>query len=79
MKRFGAKVIVEGSDSLEAELAARRYGEKTGETYISPYNDLDVVAGQGTVGVELARQMDRIDRVFVSLGGGGLASGWPVT
>jgi threonine dehydratase len=44
-------------------------------TYVSPYNDPLVVGGQGTVGVELDRQLDRIDAVFVSLGGGGLISG----
>ena len=44
-------------------------------TYISPYNDLQVAAGQGTIGIELARQLDTFDAVFVSLGGGGLISG----
>jgi threonine dehydratase len=43
--------------------------------YLSPYNDFRVVAGQGTIGVELASDLDRIDVVFASLGGGGLISG----
>ena len=43
--------------------------------YISPYNDPQIVGGQGTIGLELERQLDRIDVVFVSLGGGGLISG----
>jgi len=42
---------------------------------VSPYNDPLVIAGQGTIGVELERQLDRIDAVFISLGGGGLISG----
>ena len=44
-------------------------------TYVSPYNDADVVAGQGTVGEEIHRQADRLDAVFVALGGGGLIAG----
>jgi threonine dehydratase len=44
-------------------------------TYLSPYNDPQVVGGQGTIAVELARQLERTDAVLVSLGGGGLISG----
>ena len=43
--------------------------------YVSPYNDVDVVAGQATVGVEIARQLDGVDVVLASLGGGGLIGG----
>ncbi len=62
-------------DSDETEMQARRVAEGTGRVYISPYNDLDVIAGQGTVGVELWRQCPALDAVFVSVGGGGLVSG----
>ena len=48
-----------------AELEARRKAQLQGKTYISPYNDLDVVAGQGTIGVELARQAPDLAAVFV--------------
>jgi threonine dehydratase len=44
-------------------------------TYISPYNDPQVIGGQGTIAVELAQQLDQIDMVFVALGGGGLICG----
>jgi threonine dehydratase len=44
-------------------------------TYVSPYNDPKVIGGQGTIGLELERQMENVDAVFVSLGGGGLAGG----
>ena len=54
---------------------ARRLAEQEERPYISPYNDPDVVAGQGTIGVELARQLPRADAVFIALGGGGLLSG----
>src|ERR1700744_734391 len=71
----GADVVVIDGPPIEAELAARRQSELQGKTYISPYNDLEVVAGQGTIGVELARQAPDLAAVFVSVGGGGLISG----
>jgi len=75
IERLGAEVQAIGDDPIEAEHHARQYATDRGMTYISPYNDPQVVGGQGTVGVELARQLDRIDAVFVALGGGGLISG----
>jgi threonine dehydratase len=60
---------------LTAELAARRAAEETERVYISPYNDRDVAAGQGTIGVELLRQAPGLDAVFVAVGGGGLIGG----
>jgi threonine dehydratase len=75
IRAFGAEVVVIDGPPIEAELEARRQAELQGKTYISPYNDLDVVAGQGTIGVELARQAPDLAAVFVSVGGGGLISG----
>jgi threonine dehydratase len=75
IERLGAEVRYHGQDCAEAEVHARRDAAERGMTYISPYNDLQVVGGQGTVGVELHRQLPQIDAVFVSLGGGGLISG----
>ena len=75
IKRLGAEVRVYGDDGVVAERYARAYAAEHGLTYVSPYNDLAVVAGQGTVGLELARQLDEIDTVLVALGGGGLVSG----
>jgi threonine dehydratase len=75
IRSLGAEVIVVEGPPIEAELAARHQAEIQGKTYISPYNDLDVVAGQGTIGVELARQAPELAAVFVSVGGGGLISG----
>ena len=75
IRALGAEVITLGGPPIEAELEARRQGQLQGKTYISPYNDLDVVAGQGTIGVELARQAPQLAAVFVSVGGGGLISG----
>ncbi|HEX9166770.1 MAG TPA: threonine/serine dehydratase [Gemmatimonadales bacterium] len=75
IRAWGATVHVHGQDGLETELEARRHAASRGLVYISPYNDPQVVAGQGTVGAELARQVDRIDAIFVSVGGGGLIGG----
>jgi threonine dehydratase len=64
-----------GIESGVTEAYARAVAERTGQVYISPYNDLDVIAGQGTIGVELWRQCPTLDAVFIAIGGGGLTSG----
>ena len=73
--QLGARVRVVGDDPLAAELAARLAASESGRSYVSPYNDPLVVAGQGTVAVELLRQLPDVDAVFVATGGGGLISG----
>lgn len=75
IRRLGAEVEFFGKDPLQAEIHARRHAEGNGQVYVSPYNDAAVIAGQGTIGVEVARQLESIDAVFVALGGGGLLSG----
>jgi threonine dehydratase len=75
VERLGAEIKFHGDDCAVAEAEARRYASENGMTYVSPYNDPKVVGGQGTIGIELERQLDRVDAVFVSLGGGGLISG----
>jgi threonine dehydratase len=75
IRRLGAEVRHYGDDALLSEEHARDYALQQDLVYISPYNDPQVVAGQGTIGVELARQLDRIDAVFVAVGGGGLIAG----
>jgi threonine dehydratase len=75
IRALGAEVVVIDGPPIQAELEARRQSELQGKTYISPYNDLEVVAGQGTIGVELARQAPELAAVFVAVGGGGLISG----
>jgi threonine dehydratase len=56
-------------------LAARAAAEKSGKVFISPYNDLEVMAGQGTIAVELCRHVPQADAVFIAVGGGGLIGG----
>jgi threonine dehydratase len=75
IEAMGARIRLAGEDPLTAELAARRAAEAAGRVFISPYNDLEVVAGQGTIAVELARQLPDLDAVFVAVGGGGLIAG----
>lgn len=66
-----------GEDAIEAERAARAEAERSGRRFVSPYNDPDIVAGQGTVGREMDRSRagEPLDAVLVPVGGGGLASG----
>lgn len=75
IRSWGAEVRVHGNDSLVTEIEARRYAATEGMAYLSPYNDGDVIAGQGTLGMELAEQVHDLDAVFLALGGGGLAAG----
>jgi threonine dehydratase len=75
IRALGAAVVIIDGPPIDAELEARRQAQIQGKTYISPYNDLDVVAGQGTIGIELARQAPELAAVFVAVGGGGLISG----
>lgn len=75
IRAFGAELVIVDAPPLEAELLARRTAQAEGLTYISPYNDLDVVAGQGTLGVELFKQEPALDAVFMSVGCGGLIGG----
>lgn len=75
IRAYGAELIVLDIDPLQVELFARAEAERSGRTFVSPYNDLDIIAGQGTMGVELLEQLPDVDAVFVAVGGGGLASG----
>lgn len=75
MRRLGANVVAFGTDGLDTEFEARRKAQSQGRVYVSPYNDLAVVAGQGTVGVELDKQLAGIEVVIVAVGGGGLIAG----
>ncbi len=75
IRAYGAEVVVNGADCVIAERYARRQAAERQMVYLSPYNDPRVIGGQGTIAVELSRQLERIDTVYVSVGGGGLISG----
>ncbi len=72
---YGAEIRKEGDDCVVAEAVARGYAAENKMTYVSPYNDPEVVAGQGTGGVGLRCLFPDLKAVFVALGGGGLISG----
>ncbi|HLN54158.1 MAG TPA: threonine ammonia-lyase [Lentimicrobium sp.] len=74
-RSYGAEVILTGDTFDDAFKAAMEYGAKSGATFIHPFNDKDIIAGQGTVGLEIFDQLEDIDAVLVPVGGGGLIAG----
>jgi len=75
LKHYPVTLQFHGSNSLETELHAKAVAEKEGKVWISPYNDPKIIAGQGTIGIELQDQLEKIDHCFITVGGGGLISG----
>ncbi|MCF3933774.1 pyridoxal-phosphate dependent enzyme [Acuticoccus sp. M5D2P5] len=75
LHRWGAETVIVGSVWDEANAAALDFVEKTGAAYFHPFADPLVVAGQGTVGLELLDQLPEIETVIIAIGGGGLISG----
>ena len=75
IESYGSKVIKFGDDCLDAENEAIRVSKEYDFNFVSPYNDLDIISGQGTVGVEILDDNNQIDVVFITVGGGGLVSG----
>ena len=72
----GAEVVLMGDSYDEAAAHATALVEKDGLTYIHPFDDPDVIAGQGTIGMEIVRQIpDPLDAIFIAVGGGGLCAG----
>src|SRR3984957_8894221 len=71
----GARIRLIGDDPLAAEVAAREAAVKTRRSYVSPYNDPYLVAGQGNAAVEVLRQLPDLGAIFIATGGGGLISG----
>lgn len=72
---YGGEVRYFGTDGLDTEQHAREYAASNGMFYLSPYNDAEVIAGQGSCGVEIVKQLPDVDTVFIAVGGGGLLSG----
>ena len=75
IKIYGINIKKYDGTSGKTEIHARKIAEKQKIQFISPYNDIDIAAGQGTVGYEVWEQLQNIDAVFVCIGGGGLISG----
>lgn len=74
-RRLGAEVRLVPGTYDDAHDEAVRLQEETGATFIHPYDDEDVIAGQGTIGLEIMDTLDDVDAVIVPVGGGGLISG----
>jgi threonine dehydratase len=72
---YGAEVALVGETVDDALEAAQRYAEQTGAVFIHPFDHPDVIAGQGTVGLEIVEQCPGVRSIVVSVGGGGLISG----
>ncbi len=75
IEALGTDLEFVGNDCVETELFAKRFAEEHGFIFVGPYNDPEIVLGQGTVAVEIAQQMRDLTAVFVPVGGGGLISG----
>jgi len=75
IRNYGAHMRFWGADCVLTEGHARSYAAQKEMVYISPYNNAQVVGGQGTIGVELCRQIEHVDVVLAALGGGGMISG----
>lgn len=74
-KRYGAEVVLHGDVYDEACEKAYELAQEKGYTFIHPFNDLTVAAGQGTVAMEIIRELPEVDYILVPIGGGGLATG----
>ena len=75
LRYYDTELKFHGTDCVETEVFARNTAEKNHLKYIPPYNDLKIIGGQATVGIELRRQIENINTVLVPVGGGGLISG----
>jgi threonine dehydratase len=75
IRHYGGQVEFFGTDGLDTEQHARDYALRHGMFYLSPYNDDEVVAGQGSIAVEILEQLPDVEVVFVAVGGGGLVGG----
>ncbi|KGJ90871.1 threonine ammonia-lyase, biosynthetic [Colwellia psychrerythraea] len=78
VRRFGGEVRLVGNSFNEAQLASVEYAQAENKTLIHPFDDVEVIAGQGTVAKELLQQLPNADVVFIPVGGGGLLAGMAV-
>ena len=74
-RNYGARAELTGATFEDAMAAARAHVEEFGATFVHPFEDPDVIAGQGTIGLELVEQLPELETVVIPVGGGGLSSG----
>lgn len=75
IRGYGGDVRLFGTDGLDTEQHAREFATSNDMFYLSPYNDEQVIAGQGTCGIEILEDLPDVDAVFIAVGGGGLIGG----
>lgn len=75
VRQYGSEAVIVGENYDEAEEEARRLESREGYTFVSPYNNANVVAGAGTIGLEIFDSLPEVERVLVPVSGGGLISG----
>jgi threonine dehydratase len=75
IKRYGVDLIVHGGEYMDAERLARRMEREQEKTFVSGYNDIQIIEGQGTIGLEMLESDPELDIILVPAGGGGLISG----
>src|SRR6476619_3094312 len=74
-RQFGANVVLHGADLTEARVHAGEIAARDGLTFIHPFDNADVIAGQGTMGLEILEQTPNVEAIVVPVGGGGLIAG----
>lgn len=74
-RSYGARIVLRGSNYDEAWAATQELAKEEGKTIIHAFDDPDVIAGQGTVGLEILEDLPDVDRIYLPIGGGGLAAG----
>lgn len=75
VKHFGAEVILHGANYDEAYAYATKYADENSLTFVHPFEDEEVIAGQGTVALEILEQCKELDSIIIPIGGGGLIAG----
>jgi threonine dehydratase len=75
LRRLGAHLEFVGDDCVDTEIFARRTAEESGRVFVSAYSDPKIIGGQGTIGIELERELEAMDVVVAPIGGGGLIAG----
>ena len=74
-KSYGAEVVLEGNVFDESCAYAYKLAEETGSTFVHPFNDLEVATGQGTIAMEIIKELPTVDYILAPIGGGGLCTG----
>ena len=75
LRHYDVELVFHGTDCLQTELYAKQLAQEQGMAWVSPYNDPQVIAGQGTVGKEILDDLPEVDAILATVGGGGLVSG----